>query len=455
MGKEPGTRTGVTALLKQGEALLRRIMPRTLLGRSLVIIITPLILLQVISTYIFYERHWENVSWRLSAVLAGDIATIIDSLALHPGGADEAAIIEMAGRNMEIRVRLRHGARLPTDVPPLGNSRLEQTLARALDAYVNKPYVITRRPEQSEVDIRIQLADGVLDVVTARKRLFSYTTYIFVLWMVGSSLVLFAVAMMFMRNQIRPVRRLAEAAESFGKGLDVPDFKPEGGAEVRMAAAAFKVMRARIERQMTQRTEMLAGVSHDLGTVLTRMKLALALLGESPETAALNADVADMEKMVEGYLAFARGEGAEAVEDTDLCVLVEEAVGSVQRGKARIERDLPAGLRMPLRPQSLKRALVNLLSNAARYGRTVTVAAAKRNGAAVITIDDDGPGIPEDQLEAVFKPFYRLDPSRNLQTGGTGLGLAIARDAVRRHGGDLTLSRSPMGGLRATLRLPL
>jgi two-component system osmolarity sensor histidine kinase EnvZ len=445
----------MAALVKRAEALLRRIMPRTLLGRSLVIIITPLIVLQVISTYIFYERHWENVSWRLSAVLAGDIATIIDSLALPPGGLDEATIIEMARRNMELRVSYRPGARLPTDAPPLGDSRLEQMLARALDAYVNKPYVIAVHSEQSEVDIRIQLAGGVLDVVTARKRLFSYTTYVFVLWMVGSSLVLFAVAMMFMRNQIRPVRRLAEAAESFGKGLDVPDFKLEGGAEVRMAAAAFKVMRARIERQITQRTEMLAGVSHDLGTVLTRMKLALAMMGDGPETAALKTDVADMEKMVEVYLAFARGEGAEAVEDTDLSALVEEAVGSIQPGKAHIERDVPAGLHMPLRPQSLKRALVNLLSNAARYGHTIAVAAAKRNGAAVVTIDDDGPGIPDDQLEAVFKPFYRLDPSRNLQTGGTGLGLAIARDAVRRHGGDLTLSRSPMGGLRATLRLPL
>lgn len=444
------------AILKRGESLLRRIMPRTLLGRSLVIIVAPLILLQVISTYIFYERHWDTIAWRLSSVLAGDIATIIDTMAMSPGNTGDDAIADMAGRNMGLRVMFHPDALLPKDMKPYNDNRIEQTLARALDLYVDKPYTIrvVDHPDNLVI-IHIQLADGVLDVVAPRKRLFSSTTYIFVLWMVGTSLVLFAVAMLFMRNQIRPVRRLAEAAESFGKGLDVPDFKPEGGAEVRMAASAFKVMRARIERQITQRTEMLAGVSHDLGTVLTRMKLALAMQKESPEVAALKSDVADMEDMVEGYLAFARGEGAESVQDTDFSALVQEAVTAAGNGKAQIVCDVPKGLHMPLRPQALKRALINLLSNAARYGKTVAVAAAQRSGFVVVTIDDDGPGIPDDQFEAVFKPFYRLDPSRNLETGGTGLGLAIARDAVRRHGGDVTLARSPLGGLRATLRLPL
>ncbi|MGB8276247.1 MAG: ATP-binding protein [Alphaproteobacteria bacterium] len=435
-------------------SLLKRILPRSLLGRSLLIIVTPLILLQVISTYIFYERHWDNVSWRLSAVLAGDIASIIDVISMHDG-PNETAIFEIAGRNLELQVALDRGAILADAGTPKASGRIEQTLARALDAYVDKPYVIETREATSEVDIRIQLAQGVLDVVAPRKRLFSYTTYVFVLWMVGSSLVLFAVATLFMRNQVRPIRRLAAAAESFGKGHDVPDFKPEGAAEVRMAAAAFNVMRARIERQISQRTEMLAGVSHDLGTVLTRMKLALAMLADSPDTAALRDDVADMEKMVEGYLAFARGEGAEPVEDTDVSALIEEAAAGFKHGPASMRWECPPGLRMVLRPQSMKRCLVNLLSNAVRYARNVALAAGVRDGVLEITVDDDGPGVPDDQLEAVFKPFYRLDASRNLETGGAGLGLTIARDAVHRHGGEITLSRSPLGGLRATVRLPI
>jgi two-component system osmolarity sensor histidine kinase EnvZ len=442
------------AVLKRGETGLRRVMPRSLLGRSLLIIVTPLILLQVVAAIIFYERHWQTISWRLSSALAGEIASIVEALDQYPGPENLDRIRDMAYRNMGLSVTVRPGADLPAS-EAAGDSLLERTLARALNIYVRRPFVIDSRPRIKEVEVQIQLADGVLVVNTSSKRLFSSTTYIFVLWMVGTSLVLFAVATLFMRNQVRSVRRLAEAADGFGKGHEVPDFKPEGAAEVRMAAAAFKLMRARIERQMSQRTEMLAGVSHDLGTVLTRLKLELAMLGDSAAVSALGADVTEMEKMVEGYLSFARGESTEEVEETDLSRLIAEVVAGFRRNGADVALDMAEGVTVPLRRASFKRCLTNLLTNATRHARHSWVAAAPQGNIIEILVDDDGPGIPETQREAVFKPFFRLDASRNLETGGVGLGLTIARDVVRRHGGDISLADSPRGGLRVSLRLPL
>jgi two-component system osmolarity sensor histidine kinase EnvZ len=295
----------------------------------------------------------------------------------------------------------------------------------------------------------------VLTTVTTRKRLFSPTTYIFTLWMVGSSLVLVAVATIFMRNQVRPIRRLAAAANSFGKGRDVPHFRPAGAAEVRQAAQAFIEMRDRIKRQIEQRTEMLAGVSHDLRTPLTRMKLELAMLGDSAEIDELKADVEEMEKMVDGYLAFARGEGAAAPEPADISAVLEQVVASARKEGARIDLHTEEHLVLPVRLDAIRRCFTNLVLNAVRYGKHVQVRAGRRADAVEVLVDDDGPGIPADQREAVFRAFFRLDPSRNIETGGVGLGLTIARDVVRAHGGDILLDQSPLGGLRARLRLPL
>jgi two-component system osmolarity sensor histidine kinase EnvZ len=305
------------------------------------------------------------------------------------------------------------------------------------------------------VIVQVQLSNDVLEAVVSRKRLFSSTTYVFVLWMVGTSLILFAVAMVFMRNQVKPIRRLAVAADNFGKGRDVSRFKPEGAREVRQAAAAFLAMRERIMRQISQRTEMLAGVSHDLRTPLTRMKLQLAMLKSSSGTEELKGDVEEMEHMLEGYLAFARGEGAETPQPTNVNTILEETVAQARRNAVSVDLHTEGDLVVPLRPQAFKRSLMNLIDNAIRYANTISVRAGKRGNAIEITIDDDGPGIPEDKREEVFRSFYRLESSRNRETGGVGLGLTIARDVIRGHGGDITLNDSPLGGLRARIRLPL
>ncbi len=435
------------------QPLIKGLLPRSLLGRSLMIIVTPLVLLQVVSGFIFYESHWDKVTLRLARNLAGDIASVITLLRQDPGNPEP--IFDMAAEHMEMRVHVKTGDILP-NTPPDESGLMERALVRAMREYVGKPFQIDTHSLDRNVVIRIQMTDGVLIVVTTRKRLFSSTTYIFVLWMVGTAMILFGVAVVFMRNQVKPIRRLALAADTFGKGRDAPSFKPEGAQEVRQAATAFIAMRDRIQRQITQRTEMLAGVSHDLRTPLTRMKLQLELLGDREGVADLKGDVEEMEYMLEGYLAFARGEGSETPRPTSLTALLGDVVAQARRkGGDAIDLHTESEITMPIRPAAMKRCVTNLIDNALRYADHVSVRAGRRGDAIEITVDDDGPGIPEDRRDDVFKPFFRLETSRNPVTGGVGLGLTIARDVLRGHGGDIQLSASPSGGLRARLRLPV
>jgi two-component system osmolarity sensor histidine kinase EnvZ len=431
---------------------IKRILPRSLLGRSLMIIVTPLVILQVVSTLIFYESHWSKVSLRMARSLAGDVAAVISLL-----GRDfdsRALTFKMASDHMGLAASFKEGDILP-NIPPRAENDMERTLIRSLGEYLGRPFQIDSKSIERYVIVEVQLSQGVLEVIVPRKRLFSSTTYVFVMWMVGTSLILFGVATIFMRNQVKPITRLAQAADQFGKGRDVPNFKPEGASEVRQAASAFLAMRERIQRQIGQRTDMLAGVSHDLRTPLTRMKLQLALLDGVDGTEELAADVDEMEHMLDGYLAFARGEGAEAPVSTNLTELLDGVVAQARRKGGVIDLHSEGELMVPLRPDAFRRCVANLLDNASRYADHVTIRAGTRGDAIEVIIDDDGPGIPADSREDVFKPFYRLDGSRNPGTGGIGLGLAIALDVMRGHGGDIDLSDSPTGGLRARLRLPL
>ena len=435
------------------QPLIKRLLPRSLFGRSLMIIVTPLVLLQVVSGFVFYESHWDKVTLRLARNLAGDIASVISLLRQNPN--TQEPVFDMAADHMEMKLRMKVGDILP-NAPPDESGLMERALVRALSEYVGKPFQIDTHSLDRHVVIRVQLTDGVLVVVTTRKRLFSSTTYIFVLWMVGTAMILFGVAVIFMRNQVKPIRRLALAADTFGKGRDAPTFKPEGASEVRQAATAFIAMRDRIQRQITQHTEMLAGVSHDLRTPLTRMKLQLALLGDREGAADLKGDVEEMEYMLEGYLAFARGEGSETPTPTSLTALLGAVVAQARRkGGDAIDLHTEGEITVPIRPAAMKRCVTNLIDNALRYADHVSVRAGRRGDAVEITIDDDGPGIPEDRRDDVFKPFFRLESSRNPVTGGVGLGLTIARDVLRGHGGDIELGDSPSGGLRARLRLPV
>ena len=441
--------------LRLNGTLIKRVLPRSLLGRSLMIIVTPLILVQLITTWVFYDRHWESVTRWLANSLAGEIAIVVQHLRDFPEPDNRAWILEAAQLNMGLGLSLEAGALLPEDREPRGDGLANRLLSRALEDMVRRPYLIDSQSTDRAVQVSIQLPEGVLLVEVPPKRLSSPTTLLFVMWTAGSALVLFVVATIFMRNQVKPIRRLASAAESFGKGRDVPEFRPAGATEVRQAAAAFARMRDRIQRQIKQRTEMLAGVSHDLRTPLTRMKLQLALLPDAPEIRGLRSDVIEMEKMVDEYLAFARGEGTERPTVTSISALLEEVVHDAARNGTQVTLATEGDLIVPVRPNAFKRCVTNIVSNAVHHGSLVSVHAARNGNTIEITVDDNGPGIPADKRDDVFKPFRRLDASRNPETGGVGLGLTIARDIVRGHGGDVRLETAPTGGLRARVSLPV
>jgi len=434
--------------------IIKHLLPKSLLGRSLMIIVMPLVILQVIAALIFYESHWHKVSLTLSRSVAGDIATVIDLMRQDPDKKNLDGIFGLSAENMNMLISFKEDEIISSSQSMVSGT-MEETLFKALREGVGRPFYIDSESLKRHVIIDVQLSEGVLHVVTSRKRLFSSTTYVFVMWMVGSSLVLFAVATIFMRNQVKPIRRLAEAADEFGKGRDAPLFKPEGATEVRQAAAAFIDMRDRIHRQISQRTKMLAGVSHDLRTPLTRMKLQLEMASAGDSLAELKGDIGEMEHMLEGYLAFARGEGGEEPVETDLGALLHSVVAQARRQGGVIDLHVESAITVALRPKVFRRCLTNLIENAMRYAEHVSVKAGQRGDLVDITIDDDGPGIPKEMHDDVFKPFFRIDESRNPGTGGVGLGMTIARDVVRAHGGDIELADSPNGGLRARIKLPL
>ena len=440
--------------------LIRYFTPKGLFWRSLLIVIVPLVLLQGVVAYIFFERHWDTVSRQLALGIAGDVVTATRFLRTYADPDQQAWMLQTADYEMQLDISFQDGEILPNRTPEESTPIRDRFLREALAQRLVYPYQInTRRPDEY-ISIRVQLADGVLTILFPKKRLFSSTTYIFLMWMVGTGVVVTGIAVVFLRNQMRPIRRLAAAAQSLGKGRPVENFKPAGAAEIRRAATAFLDMQERIGRQITQRTEMLAGVSHDLRTPLTRMKLQLAMLRQTrPDAEAdigdLEADLVEMEKMIDEYLAFARGQGSEEPVDVDLVEILHEVADGARRNGGNVAFAGQQPLVMPLRPNAIKRCLTNLVENATRHGSHVEISTTRHDEAVEIAVEDDGPGIPEEEREAVFKPFYRLDGARNRNTGGAGLGLAIARDVVRGHGGDIRMTQSPAGGLRAEVRLPL
>lgn len=437
---------------------LRRLVPRGLLGRALLIILVPLVVLQAIALQLFYGSHLDVISRRLAAGVAGDVAMVVGLLERETEAEDRTWIFREAAWRLDLSLAYEAGARLaqtgmrPASMPLLP---LEEDLAAAMQERVRLPFDADWQTDPRSVIIRVQMDDGVLHVEVVRKRLFSGTIYLFVIWLVGSSLLLFLVAGIFMRNQVRALRKISAAAEAFGMGRTVGPMKPEGAAEVRQAATAFNRMEDRIRRFVDSRTEMLAGISHDLRTPLTRLRLGLAMLPEAAreDAAAMTEDVEEMDRLIGAYLAFARGEGVEQPEETDLAMLLRDVVLRQSRGGVAIPYEGPDALLMELRAGAMRRCFGNLLDNARKHAKRVTVTLTQQprgqNGIwADITIDDDGPGIPEAAREDAFKPFT------SFTHGGTGLGLAIARDIARAHGGDVFLEDSPLGGLRARIRIP-
>ena len=431
------------------ERWLRRRLPRRLFARSLLIIILPMLILQSVVAFVFLDRHWENMTKRLSVATATEIAALVDLLETEPPERREA-LVAVAGARLFTDARLLDATTLPPPGPKPFFSLLDRTLSRLISTEVKRPFWIDTVESSRFVEIQVKTHVGILQIITRRSRTYASDAHITLVWMAGTSLVLIAVAILFLKGQVRPIQELAAAAERFGQGRPIGPLRPHGAIEVRQAGWAFLEMRQRIERQIEQRTQMLAGVSHDLRTMLTRFRLELALLPESEDVDALTEDVDQMQAMLEDYLTFARTDVDEPVADVSIAALIANAVRGFDNVRVVMGEDIAAHIR----PNATLRLVTNLVSNAVAYAAHVEVGATTDGSRLFITVDDDGPGIAPDEHEAVFRPFYRLDNARNQDRGGTGLGLTIARDIARRQGGNVTLSKSPLGGLRARIRLP-
>jgi two-component system osmolarity sensor histidine kinase EnvZ len=436
-------------------------MPRGLFGRSLVIIVMPVVILQAVVTYLLFDRQWEAVTTRISRGVAAQIVLFVQSYETLGPEKFAAEAARLRETSFGLAPVVKAGERIPDTESP-AYEVLKQTFTRELAKITGRPVWVDSESLEDQVEVRIQLDGAVMHVLADRKRVMSTNTHVWVLWSMGTALILLSVAILFLRNQIRPIERLADVAEAFGKGRDVPDFRPAGATEVRRAGLAFLDMKERISRFVQQRTDMLAGVSHDLRTPLTRMKLELAMMKNDPSAHALKGDLEEMEHMLEEYLAFARGQAGEGAADTDLGQLLRDIATSAQRkanAKApnkKVDVSVGSDLVLEVRPNAMRRCVTNLVENALRYGNVAAVSASQQDDMVEIAVEDDGPGIPADRREEAFRPFHRLDTGRSLATGGgVGLGLAIARDIARGHGGDITLGDSRFGGLRAVVRLPV
>jgi len=441
--------------LRHVPRFISRNTPKGLYARSLIIIIAPMVLLQSVVAFVFMERHWQTVTQRLSAAVVQDIAAVIDILDTYPQDGEFLEINRISRERLGLNVLVLPSEPLPAPASKPFFNILDGILSDEIRRQINRPFWIDTVGESRIVEIRIQLDKHMLRVFAPRNSAYASNTHIFLLWMVGTSLVLLLIAILFLRNQIRPIQKLAQAAEGFGRGQPMPsDFRVRGASEVRRASLAFIQMRDRIERQLEQRTQMLNGVSHDLRTVLTRFRLQVALLEEGEDRRELEQDVDEMGRMLEGYLDFAKGEAGEDVGEFDLERAFLKFEGEAALKGRTIATEIDGDPMVTVRPDSFLRLIHNLVANALRHGEHVRLTARHDDRWLTVAVEDDGPGIRPDQREDVFKPFVRLDEARNIDAGGTGLGLAISRDIARSHGGDILLSESELGGLKALIRIP-
>lgn len=428
----------------------KKFLPKSLFGRALLILILPTVLIQLVMLYVFFDRHWDNVARYMNQALAGEISFLVKQMSEFPEYSKDDMI-----QNFESSTGIAVFTDPADTFDPSLSTNEFPLLRDLLTQMVKKPLTVRRVADDALIEVRVQMPDNSLRLLSSVKRLESRTIMIYLVWMMGTSILFLVIAVIFLRNQIRPIDRLAKAADDFGRGIDSPEFRPHGAREVRQAAKAFVLMRERISRQVRTRTEMLAGISHDLRTPLTRMKLQLAMLEDNEAAKGLQDDVQQMEHMIEEYLDFVRGGSGEETSKMQLHALLADIVEDYHRHNAPVTLGDVAAVEKEIRPVSFRRMLHNLIDNALRYGKRCGIMLRKTVNYCEIVIDDEGPGIPEDKREEVFKPFSRLDASRNLKTAGVGLGLTIARDVVLAHGGNISLEKSPPGGLRVVIRLPL
>jgi len=430
--------------------IFKKIIPLSLLGRSIIIIFLPMIVLILLTSIIFYQTSWNIISKRLTESVVADINVLVKLIDQNL----ESEAIKIAKEDFKMKVNLKINSNIDNisyeEQRGILSKRLKQSLVN-----LKKPFVYDLSNIDDGVKIIIQLKNNLLIVNVNKDRLYSETAFVFLLWMIFASILLLFFSYFFMNKQIRPLKRLAIIAETFGRGLDAPELKSAGATEIRQTANAFNQMRTRIKRFLKQRTDMLAGVSHDLRTPLTRMKLQLSLLKDEKAKKELELDINEMTAMLDSYVSFVRLEAPEPIENINLNKLLKEIIKNIDQNNFYINFREKNIIKTSGRPIQLKRAFQNIIDNSIRYSNNINIEILTNDEGCCITFEDNGQGIPDKNYEDVFKPFFTLDPSRNKLKGESGLGLSITRDIIRSHGGEIKLGKSNMGGLKSIIQLPI
>jgi len=430
--------------------IIKKFLPQTLLGRSTLILVVPLIVLQIIITLIFYNRHWDTITRHRTIDFVNDITLVIESFEKNKSKENQKWTLNNVSKKLQLQTFYNKNKRLSFDKYKQKPTELEKYLLENLNP-LGKKFNLSINDKQKLITVIVEVDDGVLEFRANKKRIYSSTTYIFILWMIGASIILFIVALLFLKNQIKPIRKLAIAVDRFGKGKNVKNFKPSGAKEVRRVANAFQIMKERIENSITQRNKMFSSISHDIRTILTRMKLNLEL--HKLNKSGLKKDLVEMEEMVEEYLKYAKGEEKEKIQKINIVSLLN--LIKKRYSKKNIYFKNNKKINISVRPNSIKRCINNLLSNSLKFSKNIEITCSRKNNYVEIIIDDDGPGIPKKERSKVLQPFYRVESSRNRDTGGIGLGITIATDIINNHGGNFFLEKSPLDGLRTRIYLPI
>ena len=428
---------------------IKKLLPKQLFYRALLIVAVPIIILQLTISIVFFDSLWIKTNKGMTRALIGEIKTFISAYEKEEYNKD--SLIILFQEHLDFNVKFEPSKILPKEDLERWFSPIDRTLRRELKSKISN-YWFDTTSYKNLIDLKIKYGDGYFQFYIPKERVMSSSARLFAFWITLPAFLLITIAIIFLKNQTRPIINLARASEKFGRGEDIEEFRPSGALEIRQAGFEFEKMRKRIIRHLNQRSEMLSGISHDLRTPLTRIKLQLSFIKDKEISKKLSDDVGEMEKMLSEYLQFASSRSAETTETFDLSELLETTIMKYE--KKEITTDISKEVFLDGRKNLMQRCFSNLIDNAIKYSTNVYISLRKLNNNILITIDDDGPGIPENERENVFKPFYKIDKSRGDSKSSVGLGLSIASDIVKSHGGNIKLETSPTNGLRVKVILP-
>tara|TARA_E500000331_G_C17266099_1_gene717228 strand:+ start:1130 stop:2422 length:1293 start_codon:yes stop_codon:yes gene_type:complete len=429
--------------------MFKKILPKRLFYRGLLIVAAPVIIMQLIISIVFFDSLWIKTNNGMTKALVGEVNTFLK--AYQNEEYNRESLTNLFQKYLDLSISYEGSKVMPKDIPEKWYSPIDRSLRRELKAK-NLTYWFDTRSYKNLIDLKIKFSDGYFQFFIPKERVTSSSARLFALWITLPALFVIAIAIIFLKNQTRPIIKLAKASEKFGKGENIDDFRPSGALEIRMAGYEFDKMRKRIQRHLNQRSEMLSGISHDLRTPLTRIKLQLSMIKEKTISAKMSQDVVEMEKMLNEYLQFTSSSSIEKTKTFDLSELLELTINRYENDN--ISSDIQNKIYIDGRKNLIQRCLNNVLDNSIKFSKKIVVSLNKSKSNILISIDDDGPGIKQNEMKNVFKPFYKIDKGRDVSNSSVGLGLSIALDIIKSHGGKINLSKSKFGGLRVEINLP-